>query len=802
MQAASLAGSQYFLTFIDDFTRKTWVYFLKNKSEVFEKFRNFKALVENQSGLHIKVLRTDRGGEYISKEFLIFCRENGIHKQFTARYTPQQNGVAERNNRTIMDMARSMLKAKYLPNDYWAEAINCAAYILKRCPTKAVMNRVPEEAWSGRKQGVTHMRVFGCVAYAHIPDQLRRKLDNKGEKCIFIGYSEESKAYRLYIPSTKKFFIRRDVQFIEEEAWDGSIEKTVNVKQCLSHDEDDEEVTGMHPQTTVPTQGQQGTPLRINESASPSTPQGGNSSASSSTCTPNERGKKFRNLSDIYDEGMNSLFALFCHVDDPIHFEDAIKDKKWIEAMDEEMNAIERNKTWDLVELPKGKEVIGVKWVYKTKSNAEGKIERHKARLVVKGYKQQYGRDYEETFAPVARMETVRTVLSIAAQNKWKVYQMDVKSAFLNGVLKEEPLGYEKKDQEHKVCRLKKALYGLKQAPRAWYSRIDFYLLENEFDKCEGEPTIYIKEKDGKILIVVLYVDDVIFTRNDDQLIKNFKSVMKEEFEMTDMGFLRYFLGIEVYQNENGIFISQARYVNEVLSRFNMQEYKAAITPTVMGLKLSREDSSKDFDPSLYKSIVGNLMYLTATRPDIMFAVSLISRFMERLKEAHWQAAKRILRYVKGTKRFGILYNVSEHSDLVGYIDSDWAGSVDDRKSTSGYVFHMGSGAISWASKKQSIAALSTAEVEYVAATAAACQAVWMRRMLRSLGREQVKETVIFCDNSSAIGLSKNYVFHKRTKHIDTRFHYIRELVNNGEIVLEHCRTQEQVADILTKPLD
>eukprot|EP00253_Pinus_taeda_P028648 PITA_28648 len=277
--------------------------------------------------------------------------------------------------------------------------------------------------------------------------------------------------------------------------------------------------------------------------------------------------------------------------------------------MDEEINAIERNKTWDLVELPKGKEVIGVKWVYKTKSNAEGKIERHKARLVVKGYKQQHGRDYEETFAPIAKMETMRAVLSIAAQNKWKVYQMDVKSAFLNGVLMEEvyiekPLGYEKKGQEHKVCKLKKALYGLKQAPREWYSRIDSYLLENAFEKC-----------------------------NDDYLIENFKTVMKEEFEMTDMGLLRYFLGIEVEQNGNGIFISQVKCVNEVLERFNMQESKAAITPTVMGLKLNKEDNSKDFDPSLYKSIVGSLMYLTATRADIMHDVSLISRFMESQKK-------------------------------------------------------------------------------------------------------------------------------------------------------------------------
>eukprot|EP00253_Pinus_taeda_P033256 PITA_33256 len=297
-------------------------------------------------------------------------------------------------------------------------------------------------------------------------------------------------------------------------------------------------------------------------------------------------------------------------------------------------------------------------------------------------------------------METVTLVLSIAAQNKWKVYQMDVKLAFLNGVLMEkvyieQPLGYEKKGQEQKVCRLKKALYGLKQAPGVWYSRIDSYLLENGFEKCEGEPTLYIKENDGKILIVVLYVDDVIFTGNDDYLIENFKTIMREEFEMTNMGLLRYFLGIELEQNGNGIFISQAKYVNEVFERLNMQDIKVAITPTVMGLKLSKEDNNKDFDPSLYKSIVGNLMFLIATRLDIMHVVSLISRFMERPKEAHWEAAKRILRYVK-----------------------------DDRKITSDYVFHMGSRAISWASKKQPIVALSIAEAEYVASTVAACQAI------------------------------------------------------------------------------
>eukprot|EP00253_Pinus_taeda_P007274 PITA_07274 len=429
--------------------------------------------------------------------------------------------------------------------------------------------------------------------------------------------------------------------------------------------------------------------------------------------------------------------------------------------MNEEIGAIKKSKTWELVDLPEGKDAIGVKWVYKAKSNAEGKIDRHKARLVVKGYKQQQGKDYDETFAPVARMETVRIVLSIAAQHKWKIYQMDVKSAFLNGVLKEEvyvekPPGYEVDGQEHKACKLQKALYGLKQALRA----------------C-----------------------------NDASLIANFKAVMKSEFEMTNLGFLRYFLGIEVDQSENGVFISQDKYVEAMLKRFNMQNSKAAMTPTVVGLKLTKEDSSKDFDPKLYKSIVGSLMYLTATRAYIMHAVSLISRFMERPKETHWQATKRILRYVNGTKRFGILYSSSESFMLTGYNDNDWARSVDDRKSTSGYVFHMGSGAISWASKKQPVVSLSTTEAEYVAATASNIQAVWLRRVLRDLCHAQENGTTIYCDNSSAIALSKNSVFHKRTRHINTKFHFICELVNNGEIVLQHCRTEDQLADILTKPL-
>eukprot|EP00253_Pinus_taeda_P024742 PITA_24742 len=336
---------------------------------------------------------------------------------------------------------------------------------------------------------------------------------------------------------------------------------------------------------------------------------------------------------------------------------------------------------------------------------------------------------------------------------------MDVKSLFLNGVLKKEvyvvqPPSYQIECQEDKVYWLRKALYRLKQAACAWYNKIDAYLLDNGFGQCDGEPTLYIKESEGKIIIVVLYVDDLIFTGSDDFLIADFKQVMKSKFEITDLGLLRYFLGIEVKQIENGIFISQVKYVVDILERFKMQNIKSAPTPTVIRLKLSKEYCSNNVNPTSYKNMIDNLMYLTAIRLDIMYAVSLVSGFIETPKETHWQATKMIL-------------------------------SVDDRKRTSGYVFHLGSGVISWASMKQLIVSLSTTEAEYVTTIATTCQAVWMRRMLRDLCHDQEGATTIFCDNTSAIALSKNFVFHKRTKHIDAKYHFIKELINNCVATLQ-----------------
>lgn len=320
--------------------------------------------------------------------------------------------------------------------------------------------------------------------------------------------------------------------------------------------------------------------------------------------------------------------------------------------------------------------------------------------------------------------------------------------------------------------------------------------------KCPSEHTLFTKaEEGGHVLIVSIYVDDLIFTGSDKEMMENFKSAMKEEFDMTDLGRMKYFLGVEVIQNIEGIFISQRKYIQEILLKFGMSNSNATKTPMVPGCKLTKDEAGTRVDSTQYKQMIGSLMYLTVSRPDLMYVMSLVSRYMETPTEIHMMAVKRILRYLKGTSEHGIYYKRGEDMEgIVAYSDSDYAGDLDDRKSTSGYVFMMGSGAVAWCSKKQAVVTLSTTEAEFISAAVCACQVIWMLRVLNHLGWEQ-SSCKIYCDNSSTIKLSKNPVMHGRSKHIAIRYHFLRDLSKDGVVELNYCNTQKQTADIMTKPL-
>ena len=765
-QTPSLNGSKFYIAFIDDHTRMCWIYFMKFKSEVADIFWKFKAWVENQSRCKLQVIRSDNGTEYTSKKFNKFCENAGIEHQLTAPYTPQQNGVVERKNRTLMEMTRCLLHDKGLPKKLWAEAANTAIFLLNRLPTKALQQRTPFEAWYGYKPRLQNLKTFGCLCFSYIPQVKRDKLDKKAEPGIFIGYSSVSKAYRIYLPQTNKVIVSRDVQFFESDRWSWENDKKLEFQE-QNDDIDEEPVRGT------------------------------------------------RSLSDIYQRCNVAII-------EPAGYEEAAANQNWMAAMKEELKMIEKNQTWMLVDRPTHKKAIGVKWIYRTKLNPDGSVNKHKARLVVKGYAQLFGVDFSETFAPVARLDTIRMLLALAAQKGWHIHQMDVKSAFLNGYLEEEifveqPEGFVVQGKEEKVYLLKKALYGLKQAPRAWYSRIDAHLLNLGFTKSLSEFTLYLRKVDDEILVVSLYVDDLLVTGSSMEQIDAFKREMKDVFEMSDLGKMTFFLGMEVKQKQNEIFICQHKYAKEILKKFNMEECKPKATPMNQKEKFCKEDGAAKVDERLYRTLIGCLMYLTATRPDIMNAVSILSRYMHSASEIHFQAAKRIVRYIKGTIDYGLRFCQVKSFTLHGYSDSDWAGCVDDMRSTSGYCFSFGSAIFSWCSKKQEAIAQSTAEAEYVAAAAAVNQALWLRKLMADLYMEQKENTQILAmadlhmeqkertqilvDNQAAISIANNPVFHGKTKHFKLKLYFLREVQRVGEIHLIYCNTEYQNADILTKPL-
>ena len=312
------------------------------------------------------------------------------------------------------------------------------------------------------------------------------------------------------------------------------------------------------------------------------------------------------------------------------------------------------------------------------------------------------------------------------------------------------------------MYKLQKALYVLKQAPRTWFSRIESYFIKKRFKISSSEQKLFINKKGGKILILSIYVDDLLFTGDDEELLQELKCCMKKEFDMTDSGQIKFFLGIEVIQRLDNIFKCQRKYAAEVLNRLGIENYNSICNPIVPGQKIGKDENGAKVDVTLYKKIVGSLMYLTATRPDLMFVVSLISPFMA-CPIQHLTAAKMVLRYLKGTIDYGVFYRMGGVGDLIGFSDSDYAGDMEDSKGTSGYVFMMSGGAVAWCSRKQPIVTLLTTEAEFVAASACACQAIWMRRILKEIGHSQIEGTKLMCDNTSTIKLSKNQVLHGRS---------------------------------------
>jgi hypothetical protein len=457
------------------------------------------------------------------------------------------------------------------------------------------------------------------------------------------------------------------------------------------------------------------------------------------------------------------------------------------------------------VDLPQGKQPVGCKWVFTIKHTPEGKVDRYKARLVAKGYTQTYGIDYEETFAPVAKMNSVRTLISCAVNLDWEIYQMDVKNAFLHGDLQEEiymeiPPGFETSQTTGKVLRLHRSLYGLKQSPRAWFDRFRRAVMKKRYRQSNADHTLFYKRTMDKIVILIVYVDDIVITGDDADEIAHLKGHLAQEFEVKDLGNLRYFLGIEVSRGPKGILLSQQKYVLDLLQEAGMLGCRPATTPIEPNHRLI-SDMGKPVDRESYQRMVGKLIYLSHTRPDIAYAVSTVSQFMHDPRSSHMDVVTRILRYLKGCPGKGLLYTHHGNLQVECYTDADWAGSLDDRRSTSGYCTFVGGNLVSWRSKKQTVVARSTAEAEFRSMAHGVCEVLWMRILLMELGLFKCTPLMLYCDNKAAIDIANNPVQHDRTKHVEIDRHFIKEKLESGIICMPYVNSSNQVADILTKGL-
>lgn len=850
----SNGGSSYFVTFTDESTDWTEVRFLKHKSETFSVFKDVQKLLERQSDKKIKFVQSDRGMEYLGEKFNNFLRELGIARRLSVKHTPEQNGRSERKNRTLLDIARCLLIQSGLPDRFWAEAIATANHVKNRTPSKTLNGKTPYELWFDREPNVGYFKVFGCEAFVWNNSKTKTKFEPRALKGIFLGYDDQSKAYRVYLHDKNRIEITRSVKFLENKylkptrkdvnvfPFDDDIDQcdkdtqTINISflnpvnnnlgDNVSNDQIcDDNVSNDTPMDNVPND-QIGEEMK----RAPGRPKNLKSGR------PGRPKKVYKTVpvQSVNDNSDETSFVCSMLATDEISLEKAINSSDssvWIEAIASEIESVIKNDTFEIVSKPGDVEsvggVIGSRFILREK-NVNGKIKK-KARLIAQGFGQIPDINYfqNQTFSPVARLSSVRLIAALSSKLKVDIHQFDITTAYLNGILDETvymkiPKYFESGleyiidngtdinicdravkmlndiKQDDKVCLLKKSLYGLKQSGRCWYLKLKEILLNFGLVNTVSDPCVFHMSKNNMITILTVYVDDLLLISEDPDIVQQLHSHLSESLDVKYIGKAKTCLGIEFNNNENVITMSQKNYITKLLEKFNMSECNGVDTPMEIGLKLTKAEKHDDTFP--YRELIGSLNYLAVcTRPDISYSVSKLSQYLNCCDKVHWNAAKRVLKYLKKTINHGLIFN-GKGMHITGFTDSDWGNDTEDRRSYSGFCFTLCGGVVSWESRKQRTVALSSTEAEYMSLSDGCKEALYLQKLLQELKLGDFSKVKLNVDNHGALKLAESTVYHNRTKHIDIRYHFIRDVTSDC-ISLEHISTNEMTADVLTKPL-
>lgn len=772
----SFQGEKYFVSFIDDYSKIAKVYIMKTKAEVYDCMVEYVNECENLTGKKIKFLRCDNGKEYLNGKIYSFTKEKGIVIDNCPAYVHELNGTAERFNRTIMNMSRCLLAEAKVDKKYWPEIVCAATYLKNRTLSSTVEKKTPYEIFFGKKPDVSNLRLYGSKVFVRKPEHKRTsKWDKKADMGILIGYSNVG--YRVLLNS--RIIVARHVDTVEE-----------NVK-CIGLDENESENENIDNKLKIKNDENSDDDL-MDEIIRENEPE----------LRRSQRDRRPPKKFDDYHVYNSSIFVNFCRTDIPNTFEEAIESgesKFWKTAMDKEIDCLNKNKTWKLTENVENKKVLDVKWVYSIKSDGT-----YKARLVVRGFQQTD--EIDDVYSPVAKMQTLKILLSYCCQMGLVIEQMDVETAFLNGTVNSEvyvkqPKGYE--DGSDKVCKLEKALYGLKESPRVWYECFDKFLINLGFTKSRVDYCLYTLEENNDKIYLLIFVDDLLICGRNGNEIERIKVLLSEKFRMKDLGRVTEYLGItvEYYCSRNIMKLSQTKYIELLSKKYNLENSKLYNTPMEVNLKIEGSDTCER--NIKYRNLIGALLYISAaTRPDISFSVNYLSRFQNCYNETHYKYALRILKYLYLTKDLKLIYKRNENVNILDcYVDADWAGDALDRKSTTGYVIRLFGNVIYWKSRKQKSVTKASTFAEYVALSEAVSELKFIKELLKTFNVKLTSPIDIYEDNLGALTIAKYGNFTKNSKHIEVYYHYVHECVEENMINIVKINTDENTADIFTKSL-
>ena len=840
----SAGGKLYMQMIVDGGTSYKYGIYLPDKSDATTilAFDTFRTKAETITGKKIRRLRTDRAFE--SKAWEDYCQKHGIIHEFTAPYSSAQNGLAERAIRTTMDDVRTLINDSNLSHSYWAEAAAYSIDVRNLIPSRRHPGSIPAESFSGDRQSVAHLRVFGAKCWAKIPTALGvSKLDPRSTECRLLGYASGKGNYKVQDVQSRRVFVSRDVVFEEGQPRRTSAsvgEQTVPVFDTLTPPADNGPVTPDPPHddhglTTALDQTDQtnidqphipdipAEPRRSTRTSQPSKASLQSIEYQKREIAGKDEGKDWATIAipGSYPEDHEDIMACLTDTKASHHIPQSYKHamatdpERWMIPMKVEMDTLKTKRTWDLVKAPAGANIMASMWVYDIKWDGEGNRIKDKARLVGKGYTQQLGVDYNETWAGVTRLESVRMTAAIAAKRDLKLWRIDFVGAYLNSLTKEDiymkqPEGFIEPGYEDYVCKLIHTIYGTMQGAHDWYETLRETFNKLGYTTSHADPCVRFKTEDGNYTITDTYTDDIFGASNDEQEVKRRKDEIGKVWEIKDVGENEYFLGMRVQQDLKlgTIRLTQRPYWEHVINRFRLEHITPRNTPLPTGISLDTNMSPKtesereQMNDKPYRSVLGSVMWgQLATRPDLSFSISLLARFQANPGVEHWNALMHVIGYVKNTLDYGLTYSRDADLSPHAFVDADYGGCKDTRRSTSGYVFLMAGAPVTWSSKRQATVALSTVEAEYVAMSRCAQQMVWMHSWLREVKIDYSTPGLIRGDNRGAIALTKNTKDHSKVKHIDIRHHYIRELLQSGIIKFEQVSSADNLADLFTKSL-